>query len=200
MERLHRTTGHEENYLHGYIEAAIKLVGDKRMFEKPDTLMLPILHNARHDVELSLKFATGRLAAAGLVPAPQRHSHNIKACWDRLHDADLGDEKLSQTIKEMKPLSTVFRASRGRALDRQGRLLKGVHGPPAHGPSGRSTLSISLTLLYETERLLPRPPGAPVPTKERRACLTLYCYCADCPGDSNGDCILLRILIRFGVI
>jgi hypothetical protein len=86
--------GHEENYLDGYIEAAMELAGaviDKKMFEKRDTLVLPILHNARHAVELSLKFATDRLAAAGLVPAPEHRSHNIQAYWDRLHGDNASD-------------------------------------------------------------------------------------------------------------
>jgi hypothetical protein len=112
--------GHEENYLDGYIEAAIELAGaviDKKMFEKRDTLVLPILHNARHAVELALKFVTDRLAAAGLVPAPERRNHNIKAYWDRLHAASLGDEKLSQTIAAMKPFIDSL-------IDRDGQELR----------------------------------------------------------------------------
>jgi len=60
--------GHEENYLDGYIEAAIELAGavlDKNMFEKRDTLVLPILYNARHALELALKFATQMSAGEG---------------------------------------------------------------------------------------------------------------------------------------
>src|SRR5690242_9521016 len=62
--------GDEENYLDGYIEAAMELaeaVIEKKMFEKRDTLVLPILYNARHAVELALKFATDRLVQAGLL-------------------------------------------------------------------------------------------------------------------------------------
>ena len=124
--------GHEENYLDGYIEAAIELAGaviDKKMFGKRDTLVLPILHNARHAVELSLKFATDRLAAAGLVQPPERRNHNIKAYWDRLHDASLGDEKLSQTLKAMKP----FIDSLSR-IDRDGQELR-YHLNNADDPS-----------------------------------------------------------------
>lgn len=98
--------GHEENYLDGYVEAAMELAGaviDKKMFAKRDTLVLPILHNARHAVELSLKFVTDRLAAMGLIQAPEHRDHNIKAYWDRLHDASVGDEKLSRNIEAVKP-------------------------------------------------------------------------------------------------
>jgi hypothetical protein len=69
--------GDEENYLDGYIEAAMELAGpviDKKMIEKRDTL-----YNARHAVELALKFATDRLAGAGLTSSVGRRSHNIKA-------------------------------------------------------------------------------------------------------------------------
>jgi len=47
--------GHEENYLDGYIEAAIELADaiiEKKMFAKRDTLVLPILYNARHATHL----------------------------------------------------------------------------------------------------------------------------------------------------
>ena len=99
--------GHEENYLDGYIEAAIELADaiiEKKMFAKRDTLVLPILYNARHAVELALKFATDRLVGAGVVKDDgRRPSHNIKAYWDRLHDSAIGDEKLARTITALKP-------------------------------------------------------------------------------------------------
>jgi hypothetical protein len=98
--------GNEENYLDGYIEAAAELAGaviDKKLFAKRDTLVLPILYNARHAVELSLKFTGDRLVAVGLMPTAGRRDHNIKAHWDRLHAASIGDEKLSQTIQALKP-------------------------------------------------------------------------------------------------
>lgn len=59
--------GHEENYIDGYIEAAIELVEaifEKKMFGKRDTLVLPILYNTRHAGELALKFATRSLIQA----------------------------------------------------------------------------------------------------------------------------------------
>lgn len=73
------------------------------MYEKRDTLVLPILYNARHAVELALKFTTDRLTTAGLMPPAGRRNHNIRAYWERLHASSLGDEKLSQTIQALKP-------------------------------------------------------------------------------------------------
>ena len=90
--------GNEENYLDGYIEAAMELadaVIDKKLFAKRDTLVLPILYNARHAIELALKFTEDRLVVAGVLPATGRRNHNIKTHWDRLNAAAVGDEKTS---------------------------------------------------------------------------------------------------------
>ena len=50
--------GHEENYVDGYMEAALYLsraVLEKQLHISRDTLVLPILYNARHAIELALK-------------------------------------------------------------------------------------------------------------------------------------------------
>jgi hypothetical protein len=73
------------------------------MLEKRDTLVLPILYNARHAIELALKFATRRLEAAGLLQPAGSPNHDIKAYWERLDAASLGDEKLQQLIRALKP-------------------------------------------------------------------------------------------------
>jgi hypothetical protein len=65
--------GTEENYLDGYIEAAMELVTtiiEKKMLDRRDTVVLPMLYNARHAIELVLKFAINRLAAIGVVSSP----------------------------------------------------------------------------------------------------------------------------------
>jgi hypothetical protein len=98
--------GDEENYVDGYIEAAMELASsiiNKKMYGKRDTLVLPILYNARHAVELLLKFVTARLVAAGLMTREGRPHHKIKAYWDGLNAAALGDEQLSRMIDALKP-------------------------------------------------------------------------------------------------
>jgi hypothetical protein len=98
--------GDEENYLDGYIEAAMELSGlviDKQLYAKRDTLILPILYNARHAVELLLKFVTARLVDAELMPEGGSPHHDIKTYFDRIEAANLGDEKLSKTIRRLKP-------------------------------------------------------------------------------------------------
>ena len=62
--------GDEENYIEGYMDAAGELaeaVIEKKMYEKRDTLVLPILYNARHAVELALKFVIDRLFADAIL-------------------------------------------------------------------------------------------------------------------------------------
>ena len=56
--------------IEGYMDAAGELaeaVIEKKMYEKRDTLVLPILYNARHAVELALKFVIDRLFADAIL-------------------------------------------------------------------------------------------------------------------------------------
>lgn len=96
--------GEEENYIDGYIDAAKALaeaVIEKNLFGARDTLVLPILYNARHAVELVLKFATDRLAGAGAVPRIGMRSHDVMAYWK--HIETVGDEKLREELAALKP-------------------------------------------------------------------------------------------------
>lgn len=99
--------GEEEHYLDGYIEAAIELVDaiiEKKLFAKRDMLVLPILYNARHAMELALKFATDRLVECSVLNnSGIRRDHDIGTYWNRLHEADIGDEKLRTVIAGLKP-------------------------------------------------------------------------------------------------
>lgn len=96
--------GDEENYIDGHIDAAKALaeaVIEKKLFGARDTLVLPILYNARHAIELVLKFATDRLAGAGVVPRMGMHSHNVVVYWK--HIEAIGDEKLREGLAALKP-------------------------------------------------------------------------------------------------
>lgn len=101
--------GNELNYLDGYVEAAAELVNaviDKKMWDKRDTLVLPILYNARHAVELSLKFTIDRLVEIGLLPSAPPRNHDIEAYWKLLDEADIGDEEMSRCIDALEPFIT----------------------------------------------------------------------------------------------
>lgn len=89
--------GDEQNYVDGYMEAALELVTaviDKEQYGKRDTLAMPILFNARHAVELSLKFVIKRLNEIGILAVQLPMDHDIKAHWDHINTATLGDSLL----------------------------------------------------------------------------------------------------------
>ncbi len=84
--------GDEENYVDGYIDAALALANlilEKEMFVARDTLVLPILYNARHGVELSLKFAMSRLLESGILKVSHAVNHDIASHWQHLQGASV---------------------------------------------------------------------------------------------------------------
>ncbi len=90
--------GDEVHYLDGYIEAAWELadaVIEKEMYGKRDTLVLPILYNARHAVELLLKFLTHQLLECGAIPHGHPANHDIQSHFDLLFGTKIGDEKFA---------------------------------------------------------------------------------------------------------
>ena len=98
--------GNEENYIDGYIEAASELANaviEKKMYGQRDTLVLPILYNARHAVELVQKFAINRLFAAGLLMSRAPGDHDILSHWRLLSGANIGDEELRHCIAALDP-------------------------------------------------------------------------------------------------
>jgi hypothetical protein len=98
--------GSEENYVDGYMEAAIELANaviDKRMYVRRDTLVLPTLYNARHAVELSLKYILRALHEAGVIAeAPGKH-HEIMMHWEALGVAIVCDESLRKDAAALGP-------------------------------------------------------------------------------------------------
>ncbi|MER9240665.1 hypothetical protein [Mesorhizobium sp. M0633] len=146
--------GEEENYIDGYIEAAIELVDaviEKQMFAKRDTLVLPILYNARHAIELALKFATDRLVAVNVVNGNgRRRDHNIKGHWDRLSEAGIGDEKLRYTVAALEP----FIESLSR-IDSDGQELR-YHRNSDNDPSMAKYTLANLQLIQASLRVLQR--------------------------------------------
>jgi hypothetical protein len=98
--------GDELNYVDGYIEAALELVSavvDKRLVGSRDTLAMPILYNARHGIELSLKFAINELHQIGMVTTRHVPNHDIRSHWQYLIDAAVGDKDLRGLITDLGP-------------------------------------------------------------------------------------------------
>jgi hypothetical protein len=98
--------GDEQYYINGYIEAAIELVDaifEKKLYGKRDTLVLPILYNARHAIELALKMAIRELKGMGVLNSAPLKNHDILAHWRHLDSSNLGDEWLKKIVAEIKP-------------------------------------------------------------------------------------------------
>ncbi len=98
--------GDEENYADGFIEAAIELataVLEKGMYEKRDTLVLPILYNARHAIELTLKLVIGQFVEVGILAAAHPKNHDIASHLVFLEAKAIPDELLRQRLAEVRP-------------------------------------------------------------------------------------------------
>lgn len=97
--------GEELHYLDGYLEAASELaeaVIEKKMFARRDTLVLPILYNARHAVELILKYVTGQLFECGAILKNHPANHDIKGHFDLLVESDVGDEAIRHGLRALE--------------------------------------------------------------------------------------------------
>ena len=68
-----------------------------------DTLVLPILYNARHAVELILKFVADRLFAAGKLKQHPSANHDILSLWKLLNTADISDEEIRTQLRDLEP-------------------------------------------------------------------------------------------------
>ena len=98
--------GDEENYADGYIEAAIELVTaliEKGLYEKRDTLVLPILYNARHAIELTLKLVIGEFVRADILSAGHPQNHDIASHLAFLKGQSIPDECLRQLMSALGP-------------------------------------------------------------------------------------------------
>lgn len=98
--------GHELNYVDGYMEAALELadsVIEKRLFGKRDTLVLPILYNARHAVELTQKFVIRQLQDSGLLTPDLPMNHDILQHWKLIRSAAGSDEALRESTEALAP-------------------------------------------------------------------------------------------------
>jgi hypothetical protein len=114
--------GDEENYVDGYIDAALelaKLIIEKDMFVDRDTLILPILYNARHGVELSLKYAIHRLHSARIIGDLHQPNHNVESHWKHLQNAGVGDEELRTNISDLTSYITSL-----SSIDEDGQQLR----------------------------------------------------------------------------
>lgn len=114
--------GEEENYVDGYIQAALELTSavlEKRLHGKRDTLALPILYNARHGVELALKFTIGELRRIGVITLPRPQDHDIATAYKTLAGIRIGDEAVRSLVESLAPFIESL-----SSIDDDGQMLR----------------------------------------------------------------------------
>ncbi|MBY5565926.1 hypothetical protein HFO55_01445 [Rhizobium leguminosarum] len=94
------------NYADGYIEAALDLanmiLSDRRYIQR-DTLVLPILYNARHSIELHLKLIIGELVKVGILHSGHIPNHDIASHLQHLIDCRIPDLTFRSLLYDLQP-------------------------------------------------------------------------------------------------
>ncbi|MCZ7464833.1 hypothetical protein [Rhizobium rhizogenes] len=98
--------GDATNYADGYIEAALDLanliINEERIGQR-DTLVLPILYNARHSIELHLKLVIGAMVDAGILSSGHAPNHDIASHFQYLNDYKIPDLAFRSLLTNLKP-------------------------------------------------------------------------------------------------
>lgn len=98
--------GDELNYVDGFLEAARILASaviEQSLTGSRDSLAMPILYNARHGLELALKYVARALANLEMARPVERTNHDILAYWSHLRDANVADFEARELIKSLEP-------------------------------------------------------------------------------------------------
>ncbi|UXU07148.1 hypothetical protein [Agrobacterium tumefaciens] len=98
--------GSSINYADGYIEAALDLanlmIKEDRFWQR-DTLVLPILYNARHSIELHLKLIIEVFVDGGIVKTRHTQNHDIASHLKFLRDCNVYDLSLRHLLQDLQP-------------------------------------------------------------------------------------------------
>ena len=96
-------------YSNGYIAAA-KLLSNT-LLEKDngmnDILVMPILYNTRHGIELHLKMFRDTFQRANMMPEIKTNNHNIKKIFEQLVE-NINDENFQNSLSALKPYIDSF--------------------------------------------------------------------------------------------
>ncbi|AUG53173.1 hypothetical protein [Thalassospira marina] len=99
----------ELNYIDGYIESSIELANyvlENKKYGKVDTLIFPILFNARHGIELTLKFYQKTFSQCGIDTESAPQNHRLDIILSRILNAKIPDRELSKNISKLAPYIT----------------------------------------------------------------------------------------------
>lgn len=204
----------EENYADGFIKAAVELINalfEKGQYDKRDTLVLPILYNSRHAIELALKMAIGELVDMGIIPEAYPKNHDILGHYKFLQGARLGDELLAEILSKLEPFVTSL-----SQIDEDGQELRyhenrdGKRSLDEHGITSliiiRDSLAALQKVLGELKRRLrelrfERQGGFFLPDLSRRDLIEIAKKLPDRAnwGDLRFDDIREALTTRFGI-
>lgn len=98
--------GSERAYYRGYLRSAILLVEDilnNKRYADFDSVVLPILFNARHSLELNLKFLLNTFFEWGLEVSEYQINHDIGTLFQCVCDVRVGDKELESLIRKIGP-------------------------------------------------------------------------------------------------
>ncbi len=105
-------------------------------------------YNARHAIELVLKFSARRLMKANLVQGPVRSDHKVDALWKMLNDANLGDKSLREIIAALTPFVDSM-----TAIDEDGQELR-YHRNIDDDPSLADRYIKNLEVIHDSLKVL----------------------------------------------
>ncbi|WP_395773207.1 hypothetical protein [Agrobacterium pusense] len=94
------------NYADGYIEAALDLANmvlRDRLYIQRDTLVIPILYNARHSIELHLKLIIGELVKVGILSSGNTLNHDIASLFQHLTNCRVPDLAFRNLLGVLQP-------------------------------------------------------------------------------------------------
>lgn len=101
--------GEELNYVEGYLIAAELLADalvERKLYGSRDTLAMPILQNARHGIELALKYVLHKLAAIEMAREREgAANHDVTAYWEHLAAQNVGDLRCRTLIASLEPFA-----------------------------------------------------------------------------------------------
>ena len=143
--------GAEENYVDGYIEAAIELASaviNKKLYGKRDTLVLPILYNARHALELCLKFSISELYNTKAIGEKHPKNHDIMSHWSFLSRSNIGDEEIRNCVRALEPyVASLFQ------IDEDGQELRYFENTSGQKSLADKTLANIVVILSSIEKM-----------------------------------------------
>ncbi len=171
--------GDEYNYADGYMEAAIELatlVIEKKLYGKRDTLILPILYNARHAIELNLKLVIGKLYRAGILAEEHKKNHDIKSHLDFLIANKIPDALVRECVKKLAPFVDSL-----SQIDRDGqefRFHENRAGEPSMGGQNLANIALIRLSLIDLQEVINGLQDSTILLCEQRRVAAKTGYCS----------------------